>query len=58
MKIYVILENNGYDAYEIVGDIYYTTEQAADEACRQFNQSTGSKRDWFYVEELTPHVEK
>lgn len=54
MKIYIIVEANGYDGYEYPPDHYYTNEKDAQGYCDKCNKSTGSRRDYFEVHELTP----
>lgn len=47
--IYIIIEQNSYDGYDIVGDHFYTSEKHAIEVCKDLNRKSGSKKDYFHV---------
>jgi len=53
-KIFVIIECNAYDAFELpYEEVFYLSEAEAKKDCEILNKKTGSKRDYFDVHELT-----
>lgn len=53
MKIYVIIEANAYDGFELPhNDEFYLTEEEANEVCNKLNKNSGNRKDYFDVHEL------
>jgi len=53
MKIYIILEDNGYDAVNPPHNyVFYLTEAEAQKDADALNKAAGNRRDYFSVEEL------
>ncbi|WP_298845623.1 hypothetical protein [uncultured Clostridium sp.] len=52
-RIYIILEDNGYDGLKDPDDHYYTSEEEAEKECKKLNGKYNSKRDYYHVHEMT-----
>mgnify|MGYP000960419808 CR=1 FL=1 len=50
--IYIIIEENSYDGYDIVGDESYTTKEQADKVCEELNKKANTRRNYFAVWDL------
>lgn len=56
-KIYIIIQDNGYDAFHYPPDEYYLSEEEANKDCLELNvreNGTKTKRYSYSVHEMTP----